>query len=101
MVAVADSQSIYGSIPDLSQSNPDGSSVLYSGFYGYDWIKCVLFPETTRPPRHGQKYNVLFCDAHVTAMDPLKLFNPTNSAAEWNCDHQPHPDRWMQTWGEQ
>ena len=41
---------------------------------------------------HGKNYNVLFCDGHVSAMSPGVLFNPSNSAALWNYDHQPHPE---------
>ncbi len=47
------------------------------------------------PKRHGKTYNQLFCDGHVTAMDPWVLFNPTNSASKWNKDHQPHPECWV------
>jgi prepilin-type N-terminal cleavage/methylation domain-containing protein/prepilin-type processing-associated H-X9-DG protein len=43
---------------------------------------------------HGKNFNLLFCDGHVTAMNPWILFNPTNSAAMWNYDHQPHPEFW-------
>ena len=46
------------------------------------------------PARHGKSYNQLFCDGHVAAMDPWVLFNPTNTAAMWNSDHQPHPELW-------
>ena len=46
------------------------------------------------PARHGKSYNQLFCDGHVAAMDPWVLFNPTNTAAMWNSDHEPHPELW-------
>ena len=46
------------------------------------------------PARHGKTYNQLFCDGHVAAMDPWVLFNPTNTAAMWNSDHEPHPELW-------
>jgi prepilin-type N-terminal cleavage/methylation domain-containing protein/prepilin-type processing-associated H-X9-DG protein len=46
------------------------------------------------PLRHGKNYNVVFCDAHVAAMPPIILFNPTNTAPMWNNDHQPHPENW-------
>ena len=46
--------------------------------------------------RHGKNYNVLFCDGHVSSMNPWVLFNPSNTAAMWNYDHQPHPEIWMQ-----
>ena len=46
------------------------------------------------PPRHGKNYNQLFCDGHIAALPPQILFNPTNTAAQWNNDHQPHPELW-------
>jgi prepilin-type processing-associated H-X9-DG protein len=46
------------------------------------------------PPRHGKNYNQLFCDAHVEAIAPLVLFDPTKTAVHWNIDHQPHPETW-------
>ena len=47
------------------------------------------------PARHGKNYNQLFCDGHVSAMSPWVLFNPANTAAMWNSDHQPHPELWV------
>jgi len=44
--------------------------------------------------RHGKKFNQLFCDAHVEAMNPVVLFDPKQSARMWNYDHQPHPEMW-------
>ncbi len=46
------------------------------------------------PARHGKKYNQLFCDGHLAALDPWALFNPTNTARMWNSDHEPHPELW-------
>jgi prepilin-type N-terminal cleavage/methylation domain-containing protein/prepilin-type processing-associated H-X9-DG protein len=46
------------------------------------------------PARHGKTYNQLFCDGHVAALNPFVLFNPTNNAASWNYDHQPHAELW-------
>jgi len=46
------------------------------------------------PLRHGKNYNQVYCDGHVGAMPPSVLFNPTNTAALWNRDHQPHPEFW-------
>ena len=47
------------------------------------------------PARHGKGYNQVFCDGHVTGMDPWVLFNPTNTAPMWNYDHEPHPELWV------
>ena len=38
--------------------------------------------------------NQLYCDGHVSAINPEALFNPSNTAAMWNYDHQPHPELW-------
>ncbi len=45
--------------------------------------------------RHGKSYNQLFCDGHVSALNPWLLFNPTNTAPMWNYDHEPHPELWI------
>ncbi len=59
---------------------------------------CGIFPQHSlyvqTPPRHGINYNVGCCDGHVEAMNPLILFNPTNTAVRWNRDYEPHPEDW-------
>jgi prepilin-type N-terminal cleavage/methylation domain-containing protein/prepilin-type processing-associated H-X9-DG protein len=69
---------------------------------GPDLLKCGLlnwrgpnYSELFDPARHGQNYNLLLCDGHIEAMNPWVLFNPTNTAAMWNSDHQPHPELWV------
>jgi prepilin-type N-terminal cleavage/methylation domain-containing protein/prepilin-type processing-associated H-X9-DG protein len=47
------------------------------------------------PARHGKTYNQLFCDGHIVAMNPRILFDPSQTAAMWNRDHQPHPELWV------
>ena len=44
---------------------------------------------------HGKNYNQLLCDGHVSAEHPSLLFNPSNSAAMWDYDHQAHPELWI------
>ncbi len=68
------------------QNGPGGSDSLGCGN-----IRNVPFD----PARHGKNYNILFCDGHVGSMSPWSLFNPTNSGAMWNIDHQPHPELWV------
>jgi prepilin-type N-terminal cleavage/methylation domain-containing protein/prepilin-type processing-associated H-X9-DG protein len=46
------------------------------------------------PSRHGRNYNTLFCDGHVSGMNPAVLFNAGKSARLWNRDHEPHPEFW-------
>jgi prepilin-type processing-associated H-X9-DG protein len=66
---------------------------------GCDWLFCggLNHPDdlgSIFPARHGENYNVAFCDGHVAPMAAKFLFNPTNSASLWNNDHQPHPETW-------
>ena len=68
---------------------------------GLDYMQCGFLSAKDRhaipfdPARHGKNYNQLFCDGHVSAMSPWVLFSPTNTAAMWNYDHQPHPEYWL------
>ncbi len=41
--------------------------------------------------RHGGRYNVAFCDGHVTMEKPERLFeNSESSMRHWNIDHEAH-----------
>jgi prepilin-type processing-associated H-X9-DG protein len=62
---------------------------------GRDIAECLLLGDPFDPARHGKNYNQAFCDGHVSALSPWVLFNPTNTAAMWNNDHQPHPELWV------
>lgn len=64
---------------------------------GQDTMQCGLPDVTGRvfDFRHGKNFNQLFCDGHVLAMNPWVLFNPTNSAAMYNYDHESHPELWV------
>ena len=68
--------------------NQNEADCIFAMFCGFNQFAQVL------PLRHGKNYNQLFCDGHVGAIDPWVLFNPTNTAAMWNNDHQPHPEFW-------
>ena len=63
---------------------------------GQDWLECGVgkFSSAFAPRRHGRNYNQLFCDGHVAGMNPMVLFNPTNTASMWNYDHEAHPETW-------
>ncbi len=54
----------------------------------------VWYPWLIQPPQHGKNLNVLFCDGHVASMKANDLFNPTNTAVNWNNDHRPHFEYW-------
>jgi prepilin-type N-terminal cleavage/methylation domain-containing protein/prepilin-type processing-associated H-X9-DG protein len=63
---------------------------------GSDALVCGAMSSGPALPRwHGQNCNVAFCDAHVESIPAVRLFNPTNTAARWNNDHQPHPETWQ------
>jgi prepilin-type processing-associated H-X9-DG protein len=66
------------------------------GAGGLDRLECGIgtYSSPFDSRRHGKKYNQLFCDGHVSAMNPMVLFNPTNTASMWNYDHEPHPETW-------
>jgi prepilin-type N-terminal cleavage/methylation domain-containing protein/prepilin-type processing-associated H-X9-DG protein len=86
MIAFADSQVFFEvGGPDTSQGDHP-----ITAWFGMDFLECTPMPVSSYPPRHGQDYNVVFCDGHVAAIDPARLFNPTNTGPEWNYDHQPH-----------
>lgn len=67
--------------------------------FGIDWAYCCQwdepFPLLMQPPQHDKNFNVLCCDAHVVRVKTSDLFNPTNTAPNWNSDHQPHPEDWF------
>ena len=83
MLAIGESRFLRGA-PD---QGPGGPSDMQCGMLS---VSQFAFD----PGRHGKTYNQVFCDNHVGALRPSILFNPTNSAAKWNYDHQPHPELW-------
>ena len=46
------------------------------------------------PRRHGGRWNVGFCDAHVENLSARKLFGVRNPTVgrRWNNDHKPHKE---------
>jgi prepilin-type processing-associated H-X9-DG protein len=46
--------------------------------------------------RHGGRWNIGFCDAHIESLLPKSLFDVSNPvvAQRWNNDHEPHLDEW-------
>jgi len=45
---------------------------------------------------HGKNYNQVYCDGHVSAMNPSLMYNLSLNAPMWNNDHLPHRERWGQ-----
>jgi prepilin-type N-terminal cleavage/methylation domain-containing protein/prepilin-type processing-associated H-X9-DG protein len=80
MYAVADARSIQVA----------GSSIA-GRIKMYPWA--ISYATEVAPP-HGQGYNILFCDGHVVWEKRSHYLYPPWSAANWNCDHQPHPETW-------
>jgi len=50
------------------------------------WMKSAI------RKRHGGRWNVVFCDGHVTSLRTRELFNFRNDEVRrmWNEDHEPH-----------
>ncbi len=80
-------------LSEAENQMPGGTDLLVCGLLNW---RGKYYSQAFQPERHGKNYNQLFCDDHVAAMDPWILFNPTNTAAMWNADHQPHPELWVQ-----
>jgi hypothetical protein len=69
------------------QGSPSVKLAQQAGWYaGYQSI--------SSPPQHGKDFNVLFAEGHVEQVRLSYLFNPTNSARQWNVDNKPHPECW-------
>ena len=74
-------------------------------WHGMD-MACAQLPGPQfiqHPPQHGKYFNVLFSDKHVSTKPLVNLFYTVASgpgpqfttAAEWNVDHQAHPEFWL------
>ena len=92
MIAIGDALTWY--------NPPAGASLLYPFFY-LNWQSDLLgeLPSAANPSlalqrqRHGDRWNVLFCDSHVEGALSTKAFlDPRSDAVlrRWYRDHQPH-----------
>ena len=78
--------------PDIT-NHADCVDGMFCGYLSYVVSRDTLSP-ITFPARHGKNYNQLFCDGHIAAMEPYVLFDPTQTGAMWNNDHQRHAELW-------
>jgi prepilin-type N-terminal cleavage/methylation domain-containing protein/prepilin-type processing-associated H-X9-DG protein len=93
MLAIGDSAWVAGTTPDAARN---GFAIMGTASGGNDFWSCDLNGSLyVYDSRHGVNYNQLYCDGHVSQMKPKILFVPSNSAALWNYDHQPHPEGWV------
>jgi prepilin-type processing-associated H-X9-DG protein len=74
----------------------DGFAFMHS--LRYNFPDPAVGSQTTKVAamlRHGDKFNVLFCDGHADAQSLQVLYQETNDLAlpRWNRDHLPHRDR--------
>jgi prepilin-type processing-associated H-X9-DG protein/prepilin-type N-terminal cleavage/methylation domain-containing protein len=83
MYAVADARSI--KMPGLGI----GGCIKMS-----PWVLSPLTADREAASPHGQGYNILFCDGHVVFVKRSDYLFPPRTAANWNSDHQPHPEAW-------
>jgi prepilin-type N-terminal cleavage/methylation domain-containing protein/prepilin-type processing-associated H-X9-DG protein len=67
----------------------DGVALMFCGYLRDNRRNSFTFPK-----RHGNNYNPLFCDGHVSALSPWISFNQTNAAPMWNNDQLPHTEFW-------
>jgi len=89
MIAFADSRS-------FGWMNPSGTPI---EAFANDVIllRLVLLQgvfDEIDPVRHGENYNVLFCDGHVAPIPRMSFITVANIAVNLNNDHQPHPESW-------
>jgi prepilin-type N-terminal cleavage/methylation domain-containing protein/prepilin-type processing-associated H-X9-DG protein len=83
----------------LLESSPGFLSGLTSAPHFFKYI----FTDSSRAPpqtkferamlrRHGNRWNMLFCDGHVQSARPQKFFNHKSDdvLSLWNRDHRPH-----------
>jgi type II secretory pathway pseudopilin PulG len=69
-------------------------------------VTAGVYPFLQGTPQHGSYFNVLSCDAHVSAVRLSDLFEAAprpgqssqpgwKSARKWNIDNQPHVEEWL------
>ncbi len=78
------SSSILGSSVDTA-SKWRGIDFLYPG---------QTFDVVVHPPRHGEDYNVAYCDGHIKAINRVAFFDARKTAGNWNNDNQQHAETW-------
>jgi prepilin-type N-terminal cleavage/methylation domain-containing protein/prepilin-type processing-associated H-X9-DG protein len=78
--------------PGLS-NHADCVDGMFCGYLEYVVSRDTRKP-ITFPARHGKNYNQLFCDGHIATMEPCVLFDPNQTGAMWNNDHQRHAELW-------
>jgi prepilin-type N-terminal cleavage/methylation domain-containing protein/prepilin-type processing-associated H-X9-DG protein len=96
MFAVTDSLSIpWGSVYPGQQSTGMLDTFPWIGRTKkrVSWDGMDIF-EIQTPPQHGMYFNMLFCDGRVSPVKTLDLFDVRKTAANWNNDHDPHPETW-------
>jgi len=94
MFAIADARHSLSAWQPTAEAAATGYDLNYCSPYFYtDHVK-VSYPWAIQPRQHGNNLNVLSCDGHAASIRTSILFNPTNSAVNWNNDHKPHSEYW-------
>lgn len=94
VVASSDMIAFGESLVEQMDLYPIDSRQLWSGFDTLMISTTAFAPYFKYPLRHGRSCNFTFSDGHAEGVAPARIFNPTNSAARWNNDHQGHPESW-------
>jgi prepilin-type processing-associated H-X9-DG protein/prepilin-type N-terminal cleavage/methylation domain-containing protein len=87
MFAISDARIIRPTVTWLTNA-PMGVDFMWLQLYSHAAHKNW----EVQPFRHGQGYNVLFCDGHVNLVKRRDYIDPSRSWPNWNRDHQPHPE---------
>jgi prepilin-type processing-associated H-X9-DG protein len=87
MFAIADSRVFFR----VNPQNPDQRVAI--DYMESGMLTGVSNEVTT--PRHGTGYNILYCDGHVALVKRLVFLDPSKSAVNWNNDHEPHAETWL------
>jgi prepilin-type processing-associated H-X9-DG protein len=88
MFTIADSRTL------INEMTPHG---LVEQLHGEMQMQAFNHFHEETDPIHGEGYNILFADGHVTLVKRKQYLYPPVAAHHWNRDNQPHPEAWRPT----
>ena len=69
---------------------PGHSSYSNLSMYKWDYYSTKPGEPYLEGNFHGKKYNMVYCDGHVRALDPRYIFLGKDSDPSWNLDNKSH-----------